>query len=1620
MKQVFFVVFFALGLLLSIVDASSHTILSPLIQGYAQNIADTNTWGCSVDGVVLLTDAGYTPTVASTYISTVIEKNLTDTLMSIKSHGLVMGTPIIIPILWTSGATSITTNIQVDCEQPPVPVITTFSDKMYWIYSNGLINAYPMFVFKIDNFNKKPPPIAAKFPLLNQGADIRMLSNNIFFIHLVSVPELLSQTQIDVMISFDNFITSKTISIKSVINSNTVLNDYTYSGNIFPRNVNNVTNSRFCSVFNKFELKNGPIPFYSLLRVSDSGINQVVKVLGNDVDFTLFQAISPLQPYKSLIVFQPTTNLEFNQTVTFIEPPSATPTGSPALVSTPPTPYRSFHVQFSYTNNIYDIGAVIQIGSTFTLSFLQIYPYGYTSILSSNKYNKIFEFNLNPYFNGSLEYSPLVANPILGDGITPDKDAPIIQFISIEKITGNTPLYVLQAKITDATGFVSLSNFGDYTNLVLGSIKDGVYEFLYDPYLTPRVVEITDVAYNSKTVELFDFLNLQLLSLPKKTFNISTVTNVKFEFNDVNTTSSSVSNRLYIYTTDEDTSFYPFIVSQKNVFESEKNYGSYDTVNGCYSIPFTIKKNSITGVYDYYIYVDPYTFIQGTVFAQMFGSLAELRVNSYYGDSLGPMIIDVMTETVPQVVSQNTYIGWNITIQDNINGFKVGFISFMSNVDLFKYQFRFDASNRYSGDKYLGNYQFLIPIDYRCRSQVFSIFKVYLEDEMGHISDYRVDRPNTINGFNPTMYFSNFTESTMQTTNCDGNGLVNPSFPKLKSFDFNPKQVNTYSTQADRLVKFSFTTFHESGILLESKPIIYIQDNNINFVSEKSTLVSFNETYAQYSAAIALPYGFGGSNNLTVSIFGIIANQGVIFGFNPTDLLSSSFPYSISVTSAIQTSNILISKTDPATSNGGQFFVYGNQFTNGDKLLVRPVDDAEFTLTPYYSKSSIMLVQLPPMGTATMMTIQVVRGQTVSNSFTVLISQPFKPTATCLNGCNGGGTCTVNGCVCFPLFTGTDCLTKILQVTPSFNTTHPQIDVQVSTTIKSQLEFIGLAEVDSNKNIVKQFNIDKWTFLETSSSERSYQGEITHSNSNSKTLILVNTSFNNKNVTTPVYFPSYNFNLNPYAFKYTITLGPYPFELPSNSLQLIFSSTLQGKDLRDTNQCSLKEITSDVRAGFTLTRLKLEDHVLLGRYLNRGVGSPIQVVPIQNYQVDSRFKSLADNSFTRKIYMAVTMPSYSTSAAIDPDFSYLLENTKASSSQPGAICYEVPPVLPTNPPQECLNQCSGNGQCSTQGCICTLPWTGLDCSSKIVVISKPPTLNSTNPETTIILPKEENESEKKPEFYAIISVIGLNELDKDGTILFQYPLNKWTVVDKESQYAQFTNSTYHYMTEITNKFDQSNTTLNVSIDYFDLPEAVNITFANQVLTMNPYSLKYSIDISKYSFSSSLNTLQLVVTASLESTKSDCSLLQTGNTVESESEFVKMQVNDHSLYGRFIKRGVIDGRIKAVSNTPLDTQYNSISTSSKSQTYIGINIPFYVNSAQLDPDFSVLVDTRSASGNTNAICSKSDSKNSLTTAQIAGIVIGGVVFLFIVGALIIYFMSKKGNSKMALKLRKIIK
>ncbi|KAN0042657.1 hypothetical protein ACTA71_011467 [Dictyostelium dimigraforme] len=339
--------------------------------------------------------------------------------------------------------------------------------------------------------------------------------------------------------------------------------------------------------------------------------------------------------------------------------------------------------------------------------------------------------------------------------------------------------------------------------------------------------------------------------------------------------------------------------------------------------------------------------------------------------------------------------------------------------------------------------------------------------------------------------------------------------------------------------------------------------------------------------------------------------------------------------------------------------------------------------------------------------------------------------------------------------------------------------------------------------------------------------------------------------------------------------------------------------------------------------------------------------------------------------------------------------------------------IPTNPPQKCQGspECGGSNQgiCKNGGCICYPPFIGLTCTSQIIIVPQPST-NTTTPSTEIPIPSTDNsendENISKSIFKSLISLVSLRELDFNGEEIKLYNFDKWIFTPLSSSKGLYEISINTDLNTYTN--------IRATLEWFN--KSTTIEFANQLLEMSPSSIKYTIEINKYPFSKSLNTLQLVMSASLISSETNdiCSSKEFGNTTNGDdSNYLKIQVDDHSVYGRFIKRAIIDSKVQSIENLLLDSSMKPISNSYSTQSYIGITIPQYSNQVIIDPDFSIIIDQRAASSNSeNSICSNNSS--SLSKGQIAGIIIGGVAFLSVIIVCMAYYFNKKKRDKMLLR------
>ncbi|KAM9988316.1 hypothetical protein ACTFIZ_003664 [Dictyostelium cf. discoideum] len=504
------------------------------------------------------------------------------------------------------------------------------------------------------------------------------------------------------------------------------------------------------------------------------------------------------------------------------------------------------------------------------------------------------------------------------------------------------------------------------------------------------------------------------------------------------------------------------------------------------------------------------------------------------------------------------------------------------------------------------------------------------------------------------------------------------------------------------------------------------------------------------------------------------------------------------------------------------------------------------------------------------------------------------------------------------------------------------------------------------------------------------------------------------------------------------TIIPYGFGYPEGILLNVFGiqtpySTFQGYsslDLRDSNFTytlltptfsTYPKMTSYLpisTSGGELTILGRELSTIANSFYriiynsssSTPVVSNINVKDISNVAIKLNVSSTTDlftieYATSSKTIDAITIYPYydywnSTSNPITPSVTPSVTPSQTPSGTP-TIPPTVPPTeTPTVPPTNAPQNCGGNPQCGGEskgkcvdgvGCVCISPWIGSECQSRIITIP-PPVIDPTNPNQNLTL-----NSTGTNEFtlVSLVSLVSLRELNFKNELVRTFRFDKWKLISNTT-----TNS--NYITDIIDP-KNNNTICSVNVSTIWYETIAEIQFAGQNLTMNPSTLKYNINITSFPFTNGLNTLQLVMSATAQSTSSQddqCSSNEFGDTTSNDnSNYLQLSVNQHSLYGRFIKRGIVDNTIRSIGNEILK-DLSSENSYYISQSYIGINIPFYKELIQLDPDFSVLLDQRSAS----SICNNKGNK--LSKGAIIGISIGCAAFTIIVVALIFIFLKNK--------------
>ncbi|KAN0030463.1 hypothetical protein ACTA71_009101 [Dictyostelium dimigraforme] len=266
-----------------------------------------------------------------------------------------------------------------------------------------------------------------------------------------------------------------------------------------------------------------------------------------------------------------------------------------------------------------------------------------------------------------------------------------------------------------------------------------------------------------------------------------------------------------------------------------------------------------------------------------------------------------------------------------------------------------------------------------------------------------------------------------------------------------------------------------------------------------------------------------------------------------------------------------------------------------------------------------------------------------------------------------------------------------------------------------------------------------------------------------------------------------------------------------------------------------------------------------------------------------------------------------------------------------------------NPVKTCLNSCtsSANGVCNiaTGNCICNQGYTGLDCSS---------IKSNTSPSTNSSIDTSSGNTTLSNQYTNYeISIIQLNEISYDGSIVITYPLYKdWTYIQENTDLNTF---------KFTQTLKNSNCTIAYTVEEIKSDEK-SFTFGTTSFTLEKGSIKLSVLIKDYKYQSTLNTLQLLFySTSGDDSETDCneqeSSTDTSNVDNQQvSSYIQITKNSKKLIGRFINQVIADSRPTFMSSTIIK---NNNDDGDDSSITLGLNLP-HCNECLIDPDFSVLV------------------------------------------------------------------
>ncbi|KAN0040991.1 hypothetical protein ACTFIV_003527 [Dictyostelium citrinum] len=236
--------------------------------------------------------------------------------------------------------------------------------------------------------------------------------------------------------------------------------------------------------------------------------------------------------------------------------------------------------------------------------------------------------------------------------------------------------------------------------------------------------------------------------------------------------------------------------------------------------------------------------------------------------------------------------------------------------------------------------------------------------------------------------------------------------------------------------------------------------------------------------------------------------------------------------------------------------------------------------------------------------------------------------------------------------------------------------------------------------------------------------------------------------------------------------------------------------------------------------------------------------------------------------------------------------------------------------------CNANGDCVNGSCFCYIGFGGLKCSNVL--------------ETSIDIKKNDTLTQMIKNGYSFgFSIKDIREIDITEKVVRQHNFTKWTITP-DSTLQKWT-----YINKIGNSI------ISYTIEQI-IGETKNYTFAGELITLQPGSLKLSANISNWEYLGSLNTLELRIHSSVKAQEeNECEQISNiqSNGNGFSLNYITIQKDKNIFSGRFIDKVLSDGR-------PTFSKV-SISEQTENSITVSISLP-YCKECLIDPDFSVMI------------------------------------------------------------------